>query len=350
MSHNIPLELFIQTNNCLSYYSSISEFLEWKSKMELETHSSYFRRAGVISTSGTKHLYYHCSRTGRYKPVEVRQRKLKSQGTAKLETKCPSRLVVREGDQIYVKFFDKHEGHGTDLKHIRLPLSIREYVVGKLKEGVAMKQILEDIREEAIAKEDMGLASMITKKLVRNIKNSCEFTKVKDSISCERGEPSESIMNTEENAGIFIEDYLDMNNIPSIEEHFNHQIVDGVFVIEQTTSENGAETTQYLHVNNLLTAVDYQEENSSESAENLEETTEETALEDNNLVAVEYEEVAEPVTSRRQLVNECTAILTTLRSLVWDLSDSELSIYKANLKTLLEISLGQVPAEESLPQ
>ncbi|XP_039300527.1 uncharacterized protein LOC111047132 [Nilaparvata lugens] len=253
MSHNIPLELFIQTNNCLSYYSSISEFLEWKSKMELETHSSYFRRAGVISTSGTKHLYYHCSRTGRYKPVEVRQRKLKSQGTAKLETKCPSRLVVREGDQIYVKFFDKHEGHGTDLKHIRLPLSIREYVVGKLKEGVAMKQILEDIREEAIAKEDMGLASMITKKLVRNIKNSCEFTKdimdhslkreksverkrkkVKDSISCDGGEPSESIMNTEENAGIFIEDYLDMNNIPSIEEHFNHQIVDGVFVIEQS--------------------------------------------------------------------------------------------------------------------
>ncbi|XP_039285192.1 uncharacterized protein LOC120351517 [Nilaparvata lugens] len=131
--HRKKVKCSRSTESFMEYlFDSMEEFLEWKSKMELETHSSYFRRAGVISTSGTKHLYYHCSRTGRYKPVEVRQRKLKSQGTAKLETKCPSRLVVREGDQIYVKFFDKHEGHGTDLKHIRLPLSIREYVVGKL--------------------------------------------------------------------------------------------------------------------------------------------------------------------------------------------------------------------------
>lgn len=70
-------------------FASFENFKEWKSKIEAETYSWYIRNS---TTSGRKveKTYYYCHRSGQYKTQGVGLRKLKVQGSKKINGYCPA--------------------------------------------------------------------------------------------------------------------------------------------------------------------------------------------------------------------------------------------------------------------
>lgn len=110
---------------------NVSDFLRWKSKIEEETSSSYISRTKV-NREKEVYRYYECCRSGKYVPKGKGQRCLKSQKSAKIGQKCPSRIKLKISESTYfVQYFKDHAGHGTDLEHLRLPTSFRAAVAGK---------------------------------------------------------------------------------------------------------------------------------------------------------------------------------------------------------------------------
>lgn len=113
----------------------VLDFLQWKSEMEEETLSSFYkaRHVDFKDGHGTYH-YYECSRSGTYKPKGKGERKLKSQKSAKIGKKCPAKITLKVTDStntLFVKFYTVHEGHEKDLEHLRLPSAFRAAVAGK---------------------------------------------------------------------------------------------------------------------------------------------------------------------------------------------------------------------------
>lgn len=113
--------------------------------MEKETNSFF-----SVKTSKGNRKYYECHRSGYYVPSGNRIRRLKSQGSCKINAKCPARMWVQKDDnKVQVVFHKTHAGHSTDAKYITSEKS-------KIKNRKRIKVSNNDEGEEQETNEDAG--------------------------------------------------------------------------------------------------------------------------------------------------------------------------------------------------
>lgn len=93
-------------------------------------------------TDKTKVLakHYKCHRSGKWTELEDRTRRMKSQGSCKMNGPCTSELIANltTGGEIEVRYFEDHYPHSiqSSLGHIRINNVTKEKIIGLAKLGV----------------------------------------------------------------------------------------------------------------------------------------------------------------------------------------------------------------------
>lgn len=129
-------------------FSSKETFEEWKHSVENETTSQYIKSRGEKKSKNINKTYYSCNRSGYYVSKARTRKKLKKQGSRKINGRCPASMnVTVNPDSTYdVRFVKTHVGHNFDIKHLDLSEKDRELIVQKLESGLTKKDIIKQIR------------------------------------------------------------------------------------------------------------------------------------------------------------------------------------------------------------
>lgn len=151
----------------------VSEFQDWLKKYEYENHCEYFRSTGKKKCQNGERSYYECCRTGYYhKVMKNLKRKIKSQGSKKINQNCTSHIILFEylnQDKCVATFYKEHHGHNEkELQHIRIPITKKHEIAAKLSQGVTINKILENLRDNIGT--DLKRENLITRTDVHNIK------------------------------------------------------------------------------------------------------------------------------------------------------------------------------------
>lgn len=133
------------------YLLLISDFEEWKNSYEEKERCSFVLTSGAKRTfDNNKVCYYYCNRSGYFRSKGKGERHTKSQGSSKLNTYCTAAMKATTDSKtgvVVVEFCEKHYGHEIELGHLRLPENVRLAIAGKLRQGVSIEHILDDIRD-----------------------------------------------------------------------------------------------------------------------------------------------------------------------------------------------------------
>ncbi|XP_067126787.1 LOW QUALITY PROTEIN: uncharacterized protein [Centruroides vittatus] len=172
LDHNVTID--VRELN----FGSFKDFTDWKSKMEMDSNSHFILVCGSKTIGNIKHHYYTCNCMGDYKQKVDdidRKRILKSQGTTKLNMKCTAYIAVDENiqtGQVAVKFCGKHYSHEQTIAHIPLNKTTRISIAAKLRTGIALGRITQDLRQFS-SPTGYFLAprsAIVSKKDINNIK------------------------------------------------------------------------------------------------------------------------------------------------------------------------------------
>jgi hypothetical protein len=88
--------------------------LKWKKEIERVSSNKYVRNCGTRAyANGIRKKYYNCYRDGFFKPVLLRKKALKRQGSNKIDSSCPSEMVYTENwrGEVVVYYVSTHFGH-----------------------------------------------------------------------------------------------------------------------------------------------------------------------------------------------------------------------------------------------
>ncbi|GFR15093.1 MULE domain-containing protein [Trichonephila clavata] len=165
----------------LKEFNTFSEFETWKEEEENNTMSKYVRQRGSKThKNGDIVMYYHCCRSGSYKPKGKGLRNLKSQGSVKIGISCPAVMkVIQSTENVVVQYFPKHENHEIQLEQFRLSESDGTAIAGRLKEGVNEKKVFPCISKSA---DNDGHESKRRKiESILALIDECEFTLEEES-------------------------------------------------------------------------------------------------------------------------------------------------------------------------
>lgn len=142
------------SNHCqtyiITYFCMFTEFEHWKDGFERTQNTSYCKSTGVKEKSGLKRTYYYCNRTGKYSAKGKGSRRLKTQGSAKIDGHCTSTLTLTEKadmTECEVDICKTHYGHETQLGHLKISNTEKVLIASKRKAGITKERILQDIRE-----------------------------------------------------------------------------------------------------------------------------------------------------------------------------------------------------------
>ena len=129
-----------------------AEFTQWKSALEESQNSFYCKSTGSKQRHDDRCIisYYNCNRSGKYLAKGTGKRRLKSQGSSKMDAHCTSTIQLIENSDtgLYqVNFCKTHYGHEMQLGHIRISNDDKRIIASKRKMGIERERILKDIRE-----------------------------------------------------------------------------------------------------------------------------------------------------------------------------------------------------------
>ena len=150
------LLLHLQSNHQLSIeekeisFDTLKEFYKWKEEFETTTHSLFVLKCAQQVSNGMKVFYYYCNRADTYKSEETGKHQLKTQGTAKRGSQCSAYIKSVQDintHKIHYYICPIHYNHTTQLAYLQISLTIRQDIAKKLKEGVSMKHILDNIHK-----------------------------------------------------------------------------------------------------------------------------------------------------------------------------------------------------------
>ena len=152
-------------------FPNLHSFLTWKQQKEQEANSQYVQPCSHQTSASTKRWYYYCNRSGKYVSRGDGTRQLKSQGTQKIGHCCTAHIKVTQdfSGELHVEFCNYHV-HPIKLGHLQLSDSTRLMIASKLKEGVTIEKILDDVRNQTDV-TSLNRQHLITRQDIRNIKH-----------------------------------------------------------------------------------------------------------------------------------------------------------------------------------
>jgi hypothetical protein len=119
------------------YFFCLSiEFKKWKDKMEEKFLSFYaLDTSAKLLSDGSKKEYYNCHRSYKYIRKGQDIRTLKSTGTNKIESACPSRIeaLIKSDGSVTVNFWKTHVGHTSDIARVLLNKQTKAEIASMLK-------------------------------------------------------------------------------------------------------------------------------------------------------------------------------------------------------------------------
>ncbi|RZF33864.1 hypothetical protein LSTR_LSTR016556 [Laodelphax striatellus] len=149
-------------------FSSAGEFYDWKKELEDKHNALFTKRSGkkALADNNNYSLYFNCHRSGIYIEKEQRQRKLKSQGSAKINASCPSRMkAVFESDgSVNVEYCMTHVGHGNEFRRTNFTQNDRQSSKSNPESGSKDNQVsskLRSIRERHRKSTTLGVDLVI---------------------------------------------------------------------------------------------------------------------------------------------------------------------------------------------
>lgn len=159
---------------CCREFRSFEEFQAWKEAEEQQEKVCFVSGGSAKrATDGSMRYYYHCHRSGRFKPTGSGKRRLKAQGSCRTGVYCMASLVTTVNGNtgaVTVVYQKTHYGHEIDLSHIRLSRAEKEVLVGQLSKGLPYSTII------AEAKSSLGRAlskiHLISRKDLYNLEKS----------------------------------------------------------------------------------------------------------------------------------------------------------------------------------
>ncbi|CAG9831208.1 unnamed protein product [Diabrotica balteata] len=104
---------FINIEDNYLVFDTFEDFKSWKCKVEEETFSSFVKMYGSKKIGNCTTTNYNCHRSGIYKKKGQNIRKLKTQGSNKINGYCPARINVKfiDNENYIVNFCPTHVGH-----------------------------------------------------------------------------------------------------------------------------------------------------------------------------------------------------------------------------------------------
>ncbi|XP_074601066.1 uncharacterized protein LOC141855068 [Brevipalpus obovatus] len=154
-------------------FGSEEDFYNWKTAMEKAT-SSFYRKDRSKSSPKQKTMYFTCNRSGSYSPKKDRKRRLRAQGSRKINRTCPAKLVANKNNEtghLSVYFIPTHIGHEANLRHLNLHKEDRMKIARNLEQGVDRNHLLTRIKDSLGATGSR--LNLLTVKDLRNIKDRC---------------------------------------------------------------------------------------------------------------------------------------------------------------------------------
>lgn len=168
LNHGIKIEETKHT------FQDENSFQKWKKDIENDTQSQFVMR---YTRDQQRERKYGCHRSGIYVSKAKGLRRLKTQGSKKIDGLCPAAMTaLRSAEGIRVKYVHTHVGHDSesDFRYLSLSQSVREEVVKKLKQNISRHTILEDIRISFAGKVQRD--HIITLKDIDNIASKHNIT------------------------------------------------------------------------------------------------------------------------------------------------------------------------------
>ena len=142
---------------CVCIYNTMyactqyTDFEQWKDEFERSRYATYCKSSGVKEEkSELKRTYFYCNRTGWYNAKGEGIRRLKTQGTSKIDGHCTSTLTLIENadmTEFEADVCKTHYGHEIQLGHLKISNTEKILIASKRKAGITKERILQDIRE-----------------------------------------------------------------------------------------------------------------------------------------------------------------------------------------------------------
>ena len=141
--------------------------------MDRDTNSWYVQVSGQKDGADVDTTYYYCNRSGHFKSKSTGQRRIKSQGTSKINAHCTACLIVSKdkiNQCLRVLVHKTHYGHNTALGHLRIPNSARLALASQIMQGIDFQHILDNIRDSL--GQHFHRIHLLTRKDISNIEKS----------------------------------------------------------------------------------------------------------------------------------------------------------------------------------
>ncbi|XP_075224308.1 uncharacterized protein LOC142326071 [Lycorma delicatula] len=156
-------------------FDSFEQFLKWKENTEKVTLSRYIKEHGSKRErvgNVIKH-YFICHRSGHYVPEGKGRRKLKSQGSQKINGTCPASILVNETEhgECNVQYISTHVGHNADIDHLNLTPTERCNIAAEIANNIPFQTILEKAHN-SVSDSELSRIKLLKKKDLYNIKSS----------------------------------------------------------------------------------------------------------------------------------------------------------------------------------
>lgn len=158
-------------------FSNYEDFKTWKEELEQKEKVSFVKERGLVYKKSRNSCYsksvYICHRSGYFKERGKGLRKLKHQGTNKINAYCPAeiKILIYNNGICKITYSETHVGHKNDLDHLKLTPTERKVLADKIASKVPFQSILQEIRNSGKG-EKLGRFQLVNKKDLYNIEAS----------------------------------------------------------------------------------------------------------------------------------------------------------------------------------
>ncbi|XP_050045139.1 uncharacterized protein [Dermacentor andersoni] len=152
-------------------FRSLQDFFRWKQNEEKREKVCFVASSsGKPMYGGRIKRWYVCHRSGIYIPRGKGRRRLKSQGSCKINAHCMATITTIQDTQtgvVSIVYQKQHYGHDIDLGHLRLNKEEKQVIAQQLAQGLPGDTVLKNVKK-TLGRE-LQKIHLITRKDLNNI-------------------------------------------------------------------------------------------------------------------------------------------------------------------------------------